>query len=205
MEGSERVTDVVEEKLKLLPDRPGVYIMKDSQGKIIYVGKAVVLKNRVRQYFQSNKNHTPKVRAMGSHIADFEIIMTHTEVEALILECNLIKKHRPRYNISLKDDKTYPYIKVTMGEDYPRILFSREMKKDRSKYFGPYTSAAAVKDTINLMNKLYQLKTCTRKLPRDIGLERPCLNYHIKQCLAPCQGYVSKEEYRKQIDGVWTF
>ena len=195
----------IQEELKKLPQKPGVYLMKDENGHIIYVGKAVNLKNRVRQYFQSSRNQTAKTRSMVPNIREFEYIVTDSEMEALLLECNLIKKHHPYYNILLKDDKSYPYIKVTVGEDYPRILFSRTMKKDKSRYFGPYTSAAAVKDTIELLNKLYQLRTCNRVLPRDTGLERPCLNYHIKQCLAPCQGYVSKEEYRQQVAGALEF
>ena len=193
------MTDIVEEKLKLLPDRPGVYIMKDSQGKIIYVGKAVVLKNRVRQYFQSNKNHTPKVRAMVSHIADFEIIMTHTEVEALILECNLIKKHRPRYNISLKDDKTYPYVKVTVQEEFPRVFITRRVLKDGARYFGPYTNATAVHESLKLLRRLFPLRTCKHLQ------ERPCLEYHIKRCLAPCAGKVEKDEYDAMIRAVLLF
>ena len=195
----------IQEELKKLPQKPGVYLMKDENGHIIYVGKAVNLKNRVRQYFQSSRNQTAKTRSMVPNIREFEYIVTDSEMEALLLECNLIKKHHPYYNILLKDDKSYPYIKVTVGEDYPRILFSRTMKKDKSRYFGPYTSAAAVKDTIELLNKLYQLRTCNRVLPRDIGIERPCLNYHIRQCLAPCQGYVSKEEYRQQVAGALEF
>ena len=193
------MTDVVEEKLKLLPDSPGVYIMKDNQGKIIYVGKAVVLKNRVRQYFQSNKNHTPKVRAMVSHIADFEIIMTHTEVEALILECNLIKKHRPRYNISLKDDKTYPYVKVTVQEKFPRVFITRRVLKDGARYFGPYTNATAVHESLKLLRRLFPLRTCKHLQ------ERPCLEYHIKRCLAPCAGKVEKAEYDGMIRAVLLF
>lgn len=194
-----------EEELKKLPKSPGVYIMRDSNDTILYVGKAVNLHNRVRSYFRGNIGRGPAIDQMVSLIAGFEYIVTDSELEALVLENNLIKEHSPKYNTLLKDDKTYPYIKVTMGEDYPRIQFSRTMKKDRSKYFGPYSSAAAVKDTIELLNKLYRLRTCNRNLPRDIGLERPCLNYHIKQCLAPCQGYVSKEEYRKQVDGALEF
>lgn len=173
--------------------------MHDKRDEIIYVGKAISLKNRVRQYFQSSRNKTAKIEQMVSRIARFEYIITDSELEALVLECNLIKEHRPRYNTMLKDDKTYPYIKVTVYEDYPRILFSRDMKKDKSKYFGPYTSAGAVKDTIEMIHKLYQIRTCNRNLPRDIGKERPCLNYHIKQCSAPCQNYISKEEYWKSI------
>lgn len=189
----------IEEELKKLPAQPGVYIMHDKRDEIIYVGKAISLKNRVRQYFQSSRNKTAKIEQMVSRIARFEYIITDSELEALVLENNLIKEHSPKYNTLLKDDKTYPYIKVTMGEEYPRVLFSRLMKKDKSRYFGPYTSAGAVKDTIELLNKLFCLRTCNRNLPREIGNDRPCLNYHIHQCLAPCQGYVSKEEYREQI------
>ena len=196
---------VFEEELKKLPKEPGVYIMRDKNDAILYVGKAINLRNRVRSYFRENIGRGPAIDQMVSLIARFEYIVTDSELEALVLENNLIKEHSPKYNTLLKDDKTYPYIKVTMGEDYPRILFSRTMKKDKSKYFGPYSSAAAVKDTIELLNKLYQLRTCNRNLPRDIGIERPCLNYHIKQCLAPCQGYVSKEEYRQQVAGALEF
>ena len=195
----------VEEELKKLPRKPGVYIMRDDKDVILYVGKAINLHNRVRSYFRENIGRGPAIDQMVSLIARFEYIVTDSELEALVLENNLIKENSPKYNTLLKDDKTYPYIKVTVGEDYPRILFSRTMKKDKSRYFGPYTSAAAVKDTIELLNKLYQLRTCNRVLPRDIGIERPCLNYHIKQCLAPCQGYVSKEEYRKQVAGALEF
>lgn len=195
----------IEEELKKLPSQPGVYIMHDRRDEIIYVGKAISLKNRVRQYFQSSRNKTVKIEQMVSRIARFEYIITDTELEALVLECNLIKEHRPRYNTMLKDDKTYPYIKVTVNEDFPRILFSREMKKDKCKYFGPYTSAGAVKDTIELIHKVYQIRTCNRNLPRDIGKERPCLNYHIKQCQAPCQGYISKEEYGNSISQALEF
>ncbi len=195
----------IAEELKKLPNSPGVYIMHDADDVIIYVGKAINLHNRVRSYFRKIVGRGPQIDKMVAQIARFEYIVTDSELEALVLENNLIKEHSPKYNTMLKDDKTYPYIKVTMGEEYPRILFSREMKKDKSKYFGPYTSAAAVKDTIDLMNKLYQLKTCNRKLPRDIGLERPCLNYHIKQCLAPCQGYISKEDYRKRVEQALDF
>ena len=189
----------IQEELKKLPGKPGVYIMHDSKDAIIYVGKAVNLKNRVRQYFQSSRNKGPKIEKMVTHIRRFEYIITDSELEALVLECNLIKEHRPKYNTMLKDDKTYPYIKVTLGETYPRVLFSRQMKKDKSRYFGPYTSAGAVKDTIELLRKLYQLRTCNRSLPKDTGKERPCLNYHIHQCLAPCQGYITPEEYNKRI------
>lgn len=195
----------IEEELKKLPSQPGVYIMHDRRDEIIYVGKAISLKNRVRQYFQSSRNKTSKIEQMVSRIARFEYIITDSELEALVLECNLIKEHRPRYNTMLKDDKTYPYIKVTVNEDFPRVLFSREMKKDKCKYFGPYTSAGAVKDTIELIHKLYQIRTCNRNLPRDIGKERPCLNYHIKQCQAPCQGYINKEDYGKSISQALEF
>ena len=193
------MTEIVEEKLKLLPDKPGVYIMKNAEGRIIYVGKAIVLKNRVRQYFQSGKNHTPKVRAMVSHIADFEIIMTASEVEALILECNLIKKHRPRYNISLKDDKSYPYVKVTLQEDYPRVFITRRILKDGARYFGPYTNATAVHESLKLLRRLFPLRTCKHLQ------ERPCLEYHIKRCLAPCAGKVEKGDYDAMIRAVLLF
>ena len=194
-----------EEELKKLPKEPGVYIMRDDKDVILYVGKAVNLHNRVRSYFRENIGRGPMIDKMVSLIARFEYIVTDSELEALVLENNLIKENSPKYNTLLKDDKTYPYIKVTVGEEYPRIQFSRTMKKDRSKYFGPYTSAAAVKDTIELLNKLYCLRTCNRSLPRDIGLERPCLNYHIKQCFAPCQGYIDKERYRQQVDQALEF
>ena len=194
-----------EEELKKLPEKPGVYIMHDANDAIIYVGKAIKLRNRVRQYFRPSHNEGIKKDHMVQQIARFEYIVTDSELEALILECNLIKEHRPKYNTMLRDDKTYPYIRVTLGEEYPRVLFCRQMKKDKSRYFGPYTSAGAVKDTIDLLHKLYQVRTCNRKLPRDIGKERPCLNYHIKQCEAPCQGYISQEEYRKSIDEVIRF
>ena len=196
----------LEEELKKLPASPGVYLMHNYRDEIIYVGKAVSLKNRVRQYFQSSRNKTAKIQQMVSHIAWFEYILTDSELEALVLECNLIKEHRPRYNTMLKDDKTYPYIKATVWEDFPRLLFSRDMKKDgRSRYFGPYTSAGAVKDSLELIHKLYRIRTCSRSLPKDTGKERPCLNYHIHQCQAPCQGYISQEEYRKSIDEVVRF
>ena len=194
-----------EEELKKLPNKPGVYIMRDARDVILYVGKAINLHSRVRSYFRPNIGRGPAIDKMVTLIAYFEYIVTDSELEALVLENNLIKEYSPKYNTMLKDDKTYPYIKVTVGEEYPRILFSREMKKDRAKYFGPYTSAAAVKDTIELLNKLYQLRTCNRCLPRDMGLERPCLNYHIKQCLAPCQGYIDKEQYRQQVEGALEF
>ncbi len=194
-----------EEELKKLPAKPGVYIMHDGSDSIIYVGKAINLHSRVRSYFRKNIGRGPQIDKMVTQIARFEYIITDSELEALVLENNLIKEYSPRYNTMLKDDKTYPYIKVTVGEPYPRVLFSREMKKDKSRYFGPYTSAAAVKDTIELINKLYMLRTCNRSLPKDAGRERPCLNYHIKQCLAPCQGYVSKEQYREQVDQALDF
>lgn len=189
----------IEEELKKLPAQPGVYIMRDAGDEIIYIGKAISLKNRVRQYFQSSRNKSTKIEQMVSRIARFEYIITDSELEALVLECNLIKEHRPRYNTMLKDDKSYPYIKVTTGEAFPRVLFSRTMKKDKSKYFGPYSSAGAVKDTIDLILKLYKIRTCSRNLPKDTGRERPCLNYHIKQCDAPCQGFISQEEYAGHI------
>jgi len=195
----------IQEELKKLPGKPGVYIMHDAKDDIIYVGKAVSLKNRVRQYFQSSRNLGIKKEQMVQQIARFEYIITDSELEALVLECNLIKEHRPKYNTMLKDDKSYPYIKVTVDEEYPRVLFARRLKKDKGKYFGPYTSSGAVKDSLELIRKLYHVRTCNRNLPRDIGKERPCLYYHIKQCKAPCQGYVSKEEYREQIDGVLDF
>ena len=189
----------IEEELKKLPARPGVYLMHDEKDAIIYVGKAISLKNRVRQYFQSSRSKGVKIDQMVTHISRFEYIVTDSELEALVLECNLIKEHRPKYNTMLMDDKTYPYIKVTVNEDYPRVLFSRQLKKDKAKYYGPYTSAGAVKDTIELIHKLYQIRTCSRNLPKDMGKERPCLNYHIKQCAAPCQGYISKEQYAENV------
>lgn len=195
----------IDEELKKLPAKPGVYIMHDEQDTILYVGKAVNLRNRVRSYFRENIGRGPQIDKMVSLIARFEYIVTDSELEALILENNLIKEHLPKYNTLLKDDKTYPYIKVTVGEAYPRILFVREMKKDKARYFGPYTSAGAVKDTIELLNKLYKLRTCNRSLPKDIGEGRPCLNYHIGQCSAPCQNLVSREEYREQVEKVLNF
>ena len=189
----------IEEELKKLPGRPGVYIMHDAHDDIIYVGKAISLKNRVRQYFQSSRGKSAKILQMVERIRRFEYIVTDSELEALVLECNLIKEYRPKYNTMLKDDKTYPFIKVTLGEDYPRVLFSRTMKKDKSRYFGPYTSATAVKDTIDLVKKLYKIRSCSKNLPRDIGKERPCLYYQIGQCNAPCQGTFTKEEYRKSV------
>ena len=195
----------IQDELKKLPDQPGVYVMYDKSDVIIYIGKAVSLRKRVRQYFRPSHNEGIKKKQMVEHIHRFEFIITDSELEALVLECNLIKEHCPKYNTMLRDDKTYPYIKVTVGEDFPRVLFARQMKKDKSRYFGPFTSAGAVKDTIDLVNKLYSLRTCNRNLPRDIGLERPCLNYHIHQCDAPCQGYISKEDYRKKVDKVLEF
>lgn len=195
----------IEEELKKLPAKPGVYLMHNANDEIIYVGKAISLKNRVRQYFQSSRNLTPKIVQMVSHIARFEYIITDSELEALVLECNLIKEYRPKYNTMLTDDKTYPYIKVTTGEAYPRLLFSRLMKKDKSRYFGPYTSAGAVKDTIELLRKIYKIRSCHRNLPKDIGIGRPCLYYHIGQCDAPCQGEISREDYQAQIQQVLQF
>ena len=194
-----------DEELKKLPGKPGVYLMHGQKDEIIYVGKAISLKNRVRQYFQNSRNLTPKIRQMVSHISRFEYIITDSELEALVLECNLIKEYRPKYNTMLTDDKTYPYIKVTVNEDYPRILFSRQMKKDKARYFGPYTSAGAVKDTIELLKKLYGIRSCSRVLPRDIGIGRPCLYHHIGQCDAPCQGLISKADYRKKIQNALHF
>lgn len=194
-----------EEELKKLPAKPGVYIMRDDKDTILYVGKAISLRSRVRSYFRANIGRGPMIDKMVTLVTGFEYIVTDSELEALVLENNLIKEYSPKYNTLLKDDKTYPYIKVTVGEEFPRILFSREMKKDKSRYFGPYTSAAAVKDTIELLNKLYQLRTCSRSLPKEIGNDRPCLNYHIRQCLAPCQGFVNKEQYRQQVEGALEF
>ena len=207
---------VIEEELKKLPQKPGVYLMHDAQDNIIYVGKAIRLRSRVQSYFREKINRGPQIEKMVTQIARFEYIVTDqiarfeyivtdSELEALVLENNLIKEHNPKYNTLLKDDKTYPYIKVTVGEAYPRVQFARLMKKDKSKYFGPFTSAAAVKDTIELLNKLFKLRTCNRVLPRDCGLERPCLNYHIGQCMAPCQDYVSREEYRAHVTRRWSF
>ncbi len=189
----------LEEELKKLPAKPGVYLMHDKTDAIIYVGKAISLKNRVRQYFQAGRNVTPKIERMISQIDHFEYIITDSEVEALVLESNLIKEHRPKYNTMLKDDKNYPYIRATIEEDYPRLLYSREQKRDKSKYFGPFTSAGAAKDTLELAHKIYKIRTCRRVLPRDIGKERPCLDYHIGQCDAPCQGKISKEEYNENF------
>ena len=193
------------EELKKLPDKPGVYLMKDETGTIIYVGKARVLKNRVRQYFQASAAHTPKVSAMVSKIIEFEYIVTDTELEALILECNLIKDKKPRYNILLKDDKSYPYIKITMNEEYPRIFMTRRVIKDGARYFGPYSNVVSVRETINLIKKAFPIRTCKRSLPRDIGKSRPCLSYHIGQCLGPCSGSVDKEEYRGVVIDICSF
>lgn len=195
----------IEEELKKLPGSPGVYLMHDEKDEIIYVGKAISLKNRVRQYFQSSRTRTPKIEQMVSKICRFEYIVTDSEMEALILECNLIKEHRPKYNTMLMDDKGYPFIRVTINEEYPRIMLARTMKKDKSKYFGPYTSAGAVKDTIDLLSKIYKIRTCSRLLPKNIGVGRPCLNYQIKTCDAPCMGYISCDEYRKNVNEVMDF
>ena len=196
---------IIEEELKKLPGKPGVYIMHGEKDEIIYVGKAISLKNRVRQYFQTSRNKGAKIEQMVTHITRFEYIITDSELEALVLECNLIKEHRPKYNTMLKDDKSYPFIKVTVNEPYPRVLFARRMKKDKARYFGPYTSGGAVKDVIELVRKLYQVRSCNRTLPRDTSKDRPCLYYHMKQCDAPCQGYISQEEYRKNISKVIRF
>ena len=195
----------IEEELKKLPKQPGVYIMHDAQDTILYVGKAINLHNRVRSYFRPNIGRGPQIDKMVKLIDHFEYIVTDSELEALVLENNLIKEHRPKYNTLLKDDKTYPYIKVTVGEEYPRVLFSREMKKDKSRYFGPFTSAAAVKDTIELINRLYQLRTCNKKFPRDFGADRPCLNHHIGRCMAPCRGTIPKEVYGAQVEKALDF
>lgn len=195
----------LQEELKKLPDKPGVYLMKDESGAIIYVGKARVLKSRVRQYFQSAAAHTPKVAAMVAKVSEFEYIVTDTELESLILECNLIKELRPKFNILLKDDKNYPYIKITMNEEYPRILMTRRVDKDGAKYFGPYSNVLSVRETMNLIKKIFPIKTCKLVLPRDIGKRRPCLNYHINQCLGPCTGNVDKEEYRAVMHDICSF
>ena len=194
---AEGFSDSIKNALAVLPDKPGVYLMHDAEGKVIYVGKAVVLKNRVRSYFRNLASHTPKVKAMVAKIAEIETIITSSEVEALILECNLIKKYRPRYNISLKDDKSYPYLKVTMQEDFPRLHMTRRLSRDGAKYYGPYADAGAMYETMKLLKTMFPLRTCRKMNP-----DRPCLNYHIKRCLAPCAGYVSKEEYGKMIKSV---
>ena len=188
--------------LKNLPSKPGVYLMKNSLGEVIYVGKAKILKNRVKSYFQNSKNHSEKVRVMVKHIAEFEYIVTDSEMEALILECNLIKKYSPRYNILLKDDKFYPFIKITVNDDFPRVFVTRNYSKDGSKYFGPYTNGTAVYETINLINKIFPLRTCKLLIKEGGETVRPCLNYHIKKCFGPCGGYISKEEYGKMINDV---
>ena len=203
--GMENYNFDIQEELKKLPAKPGVYIMHDERDHIIYVGKAISLKNRVRQYFQTSRNKGVKIEQMVTHIRRFEYIVTDSELEALVLECNLIKEHHPKYNTMLMDDKTYPFIKVTVNEEFPRVMLARQMLKDKAKYFGPYTSGQAVRDTIDLLHKLYHVRSCNRNLPKDIGKERPCLNYHIKQCDAPCQGYISKEEYGKAISEVIRF
>ncbi len=199
------IKDYLEKRLKSLSDKPGVYLMRDSDGDIIYVGKAKNLKNRIRQYFQNSNNHPFKIQVMINHIDNFEYIITDTETEALVLECNLIKKHKPRYNVLLKDDKTYPYIKITINEDFPRIIITRNLKKDGAKYFGPYTNVFAVKDTVDTIKKLFLIRTCNRQLPKDIGKSRPCLNYYINQCSAPCQGIINKKDYGDIIDKIISF
>ena len=201
----ENRTFIIEEELKKLPGKPGVYLMHDEKDEIIYVGKAISLKNRVRQYFQTSRNKGAKIEQMVTHISRFEYIVTDSELEALVLECNLIKEHRPKYNTMLMDDKSYPFIRVSVNEAFPRITMARQMKKDKAKYFGPFTSANAVKDSIELVRKLYKIRSCNRSLPKDIGKERPCLYYHIKQCDAPCQGYISQEKYGEAIDEVMKF
>lgn len=195
----------IEEELKKLPDQPGVYIMHDEKDAIIYIGKALSLTKRVHQYFQASHDEGIRKKQMVSHIKRFEYIVTDSELEALVLECNLIKEHRPKYNTLLRDDKTYPYIKVTLGEKYPRVLFSRELKKDKSKYFGPFTSAGSVRDTIDLVQKLYKLRTCNQKFPESFGKKRPCLNYHMNRCLGVCTGEVSEEEYLKNVNEAISF
>ncbi len=201
----EKVFFHVQDELKKLPHKPGVYIMHDEKDAIIYVGKAVDLHNRVRSYFRKIVGRGPQIDRMVEQIARFEYIVTDSELEALVLENNLIKEHRPKYNTMLKDDKTYPYIKVTVGEAYPRILFSRIQRKDKARYFGPFTSAAAVKDTIELINRMYGLRSCNRNLPRDCGKDRPCLNYHMERCCGPCTGKISREAYRERIDRALDF
>lgn len=195
----------LEEELKKLPDKPGVYLMHDKHDTIIYVGKAISLKNRVRQYFQASRHVTPKIQRMIDQIAYFEYIITDSELEALVLECNLIKEHSPRYNTMLKDGKSYPFLKATIHEEYPRLLFARQMKRDGAKYFGPFTSGKAIRDTIEILGKVYHLRTCNRVLPRDTGKERPCLYYQMKQCQAPCQGYISPEKYRENFNKAMEF
>ena len=191
-----------EYQLKILPNKPGVYLMKNSLGEVIYVGKAKVLKNRVRQYFQNSKNHSEKVKTMVKHIAEFEYIVTDSEMEALILECNLIKKYSPRYNILLKDDKFYPFIKITTNEDFPRVFVTRNFVRDGNKYFGPYTNGMAVNETINLIRKIFPLRTCNKNIQVGGETTRACLNYHIKKCTAPCEAHISKEDYMKMIEEI---
>jgi excinuclease ABC subunit C len=195
----------LQQALKELPDHPGVYIMKNQQGEIIYIGKAISLKNRVKQYFQRSSSHTPKVKAMVKHIAEFEYILVDNEMEALILECNLIKKHRPRYNILLKDDKHYPYIKITLNEEYPRVMVTRRVLKDGARYFGPYSDAGAVRDTLETLRKLYPVRSCSKGVGFGRRIDRPCLNFHIGRCMAPCQGNVDRESYMKSINRIITF
>lgn len=195
----------LQEELKKLPGQPGVYIMHDEEDHIIYVGKAINLKNRVRQYFQSSRNKGVKIEQMVTHIRRFEYIVTDSELEALVLECNLIKEYHPKYNTMLMDDKTYPFIKVTVNETYPRVMLSRRMVKDKAKYFGPYTSAGAVRDILDLIHRLFHIRSCNRNLPKDTGKERPCLNYHIHQCDAPCQGYITREAYGEHVQKVLRF
>ncbi len=195
----------IQEELKKLPDKPGVYIMHGKSDEIIYVGKAINLRKRVRSYFRESTVKSPKIQKMVTQITRFEYIVTDSELEALVLENNLIKEHNPKYNTMLKDDKTYPYIKVTLGEEYPRVVASREMKKDKSRYFGPYTSMAVVKDVVELINKLFGLRTCRKNLPRDCGKDRPCLQYHMKQCMAPCTGEIPKEKYKQQVQKALDF
>ena len=195
----------VREELRKLPNKPGVYIMHDKDDTILYVGKAINLHNRVRSYFKENIGRGPQIDKMVSLIARFEYIVTDSELEALVLESNLIKEHRPKYNTMLKDDKSYPFIKVTVQEAYPRVLFARQMKKDKNRYFGPYTSGGAVKDVIELLRKLYQVRSCSRNLPRDCGKDRPCLYYHMKQCTGPCTGHVDQKQYRENIQKVIRF
>lgn len=194
----------IEQELKKIPQKPGVYLMKDEKEQIIYVGKAINLKNRVRQYFQNNRNHTPKVQTMVQHIKEFEYIITDSELEALLLECNLIKKHKPFYNILLKDGKTYPYIKIT-DEAYPRVLVTRSIEKDKAKYFGPITDGFAIKETIDMIQKLWPIRKCKKSLPKEIGKERPCLNYHIGQCCAPCNNKITQQDYNKMITEIEQF
>ncbi len=196
----------IQEELKKLPQKPGVYIMKDSLGAIIYIGKAISLKNRVRQYFQaSNQAQNPKVMHMVPNISEFEYIVTDNELEALILECNLIKKHHPKYNVMLKDDKNYPYLKLTVNEAFPKLYLTRKLSKDKARYFGPYSSSYALRETLELVHKIWPLRQCMKKFPRDIGRERPCLNYHIGQCKAPCARQISEEEYGKMLEEVVDF